>query len=157
VVDFVLCFKTYLQMQGYDMPILSSFSLEMRSRLDELGIEIEDEAFAEIYDLIVQRETMLQSTCHYAVDTSSDRHIVLAKKKRSKNKGIPISGNFAIGFCQFLAGALCCVIPTPATIAIGSGLVVAGVHEMVKHAGDAPDPDSDLSVEEILRRHPRKL
>jgi hypothetical protein len=152
IVDFLIGFKSYLQAQGYDVPVLSDFCLEMKTRLIEEGLEIDDDEFSEVYNEVIKRESALITNSSYRFSLGNCSKYNIENVKKKKNKDLKVSGRFAVGFCKALAGALCCIIPHPVTLAIGSTLVVTGIENMISHAGDDPDPDSDATIEELLKR-----
>jgi hypothetical protein len=122
--------------QGFQVPVLSEFCLKIREKLIEHGIKLDDAAIEQVYTEIMKKERALASTTASYVPKN-------AISETQKNKQLQVSGKFAAGFCKFLAGTLYYILPHPDTWSIGSGLVLSGVNEMIKH-GDAQSNEPNL-------------
>ena len=153
VIDFLVSFKASLQAKGYEVPPLTEMCLRLRDGLIDKGIEIDDDTIERIYNEIAKRENILikPSSFYFAINKHS-KFKIFQTKKHSKKKGFEFSDGFAIGFVKSLGGALLCIIPHPITIAIGSGLVLSGVDDMIEHAGESPRKEG--SIEDRMKNLP---
>lgn len=143
-VDFLFSLQTSLESMHYFPPSLSELCIKMREYLNVRDVEINETIFEKIYSEISLRES---GAIVPANNFDTARFILI---KKSKEEGIEVSDGFAIGFMKALGGALLCVIPHPATIAVGGALVADGIKDMVQHAGDA---SNNISPEDRLRQY----
>ncbi|MCI5051658.1 MAG: hypothetical protein MRY21_00810 [Simkaniaceae bacterium] len=60
------------------------------------------------------------------------RPIILTNNGKRKRKNQDIPAEMIIGGIKILTGALCCIIPTPVTYAMGTGLVISGGNDIGK-------------------------
>ncbi len=149
VVDFLFSVRNLLINEGFSVPLFSEIFLSSLEDLKSHNIEIqEDSIFIEsLYDEIISREQEMNSLISFrSLKDVQKPKIILAKKK--KKNDMKISNGFAKGFCKALGGALLCIILHPVSYAVGGGLLVSGISDMVQHADD---PDG-CTMEEIQRQ-----
>jgi hypothetical protein len=149
VVDFLFSVRNLLINEGFSVPLFSEIFLSSLEDLKSHNIEIEEDSFfiESLYDEIISREQQMNSLISFrSLKDAQKPKIILAKKK--KKNDMKISNGFAKGFCKALGGALLCIIPHPVSYAVGGGLLVSGISDMVQHADD---PDG-CTMEEIQRQ-----
>lgn len=105
-----------------NVPQLSEIFLSACNQVSSEGIEI-DQTFKDQFHLLI-------------LEKEQTNLPISSIKQRRKHDGIQVPDGVAIGFCKALAGGLLCIIPTSATWAIGSGLFISGINDMINHAGD---------------------
>lgn len=152
VVDLMLCLRTSLIDKGHEVPTLAEMCLQLTNQLVEQGVDLDEEFVESIYDEILLREGdefIFSQTLNHHPQSK------IWKIQNKKKKELNISGDFAIGFCKALGGSLLCIIPHPATIAIGSGLVLSGVNDMIQSAGDPAD--NEHGFENQQKNLPRRI
>jgi hypothetical protein len=134
-----------LRNQGAACPLLSDLVLHFAQYFQNLGMQINQDAIREIYEKALESEKESADTIHPVKHKHKHKH-----KHKKRSGEARVSGGFAKGFCKFLGGALCCIIPHPLAWGIGTSLVALGVQDMVKHADDAPEISE---IEEKVAEH----
>jgi|GEM_PF-3378716 len=154
VVDFLVSLRTTLEAKGHQVPRLADLCLNTRDYLIEQGLKINDDDIEEIYNEIIKREEalMLPSYSHSINHFSKIKFFETKKHHKKKNKELKVSNGFAKGFMKALGGGLLCIIPHPATIAIGTALAADGIRDMIEHVSDHSSDEGD--IEEKLKSLP---
>lgn len=156
VVDFIVNLRDALEAKGYTVPCLGEFCLRIREDLTEKGIQFDEDIVDEICEKIMERDSYYLNV--EAINITANNMInsgflnVKSSHKKNKDK-VKMSEGTAKGFMKAFAGALLCIIPHPATWAIGSGLIASGVSDMVKHAGGSDSTEGE-SAEERIKNFP---
>ena len=151
VIDFIVNLRDALEAKGYKVPPFGDFFLKVEEDLMDRGIELDEDVMQELYQKFVERESsyiQVSPARDLAAGTKNSKFLQIKSSKKKKNDGIKMSEGTAKGFMKTFAGALLCIIPHPVTWSIGSGLIISGVNDMVKHAGD---PIEGESVEERIK------
>jgi hypothetical protein len=151
MVDFLITFRNSLHEMGYDMPLLTDLSCEIRNYLVENGIKITDEEFSEIYGEICLKEQS-SIACLYG---NSIGTIQMVKKHRERKEGTSdtkIKSKSAFGLLKCLAGALICIIPVPVIQAVGAGLVLNGINDCIDDAREQGDENEKIQKMDEIRR-----
>lgn len=151
-ISFVVGFHNHLVLSGHQLPPLHDLIWEYRKVLEHDDIFMTDTEFAEIYMAVLDRENTISSAC-YGIDKRSsyisyNTLVKSEKKKEHKKKEMKFSGKMVFGFIKFIAGGMCCIIPHPATLAIGTTIAASGICDMI----DAAKNQGDVNELEMLRR-----
>jgi len=140
--------------KGYSCPLLTEMCLRLRDYLLEKGIEFDDEEIQDLYDEIEKRESLINAAsfkfwegndCQSKIQLVKHKHKDDKKHYKMKSKGI-------FGFVKCLAGGLICIIPIPAAQAIGAGLVLNGINDIIDDARETGDENERLQRMDEQRR-----
>lgn len=158
VVDFLVFARTALVAKGYKCPSLMELAIRMKEYLVQDDIEINGEEIQELYEEIYQREQMVTSTnFEFASTGFSEWSFEFCKHKpkdkdKKEGKEIKLNSKGVYGFLKCLAGGLICVIPIPAVQAVGVGLVLNGVNDIIDGAREQGDENERLQKLDEQRR-----
>ena len=134
MVDFLFNLRLVFLSKGYEVPEFTSLITNVLDYLLSQGMEIDEKIIEEFYRIFKQKEVQNVNCIFKLLDSHEKVKTYKIKKKKPKIKKekpeVEMSGKTALGLIKVFAGALCCIIPHPATIAIGGGLVLSGVKDI---------------------------
>ena len=141
---------------GIDFPSLADIAKEARMILIENGIDLPQdmyEQFVEIFER-VQNEFNQRNGLSFNLFPSFQlcKHKHKHKPHHSNQEEGKISGKMAIGFCKFLAGALCSIIPHPVAKGVGISLIASGIQDMTSETAK-----KEQKQQLIIQRHPKTV
>lgn len=146
--------ENYLWNKGYNAPLLSAILIKTFEDTESQGISLDRNFIEDLYEAILSKENNeIRNASFYSQSQHCPKIIQVERKKNQK--GIQVPNGVAIGFCKALAGGLLCIIPSGITQTIGTGLVLSGVNDMIKHANDPVNNGSGGSWEDDLNRRQR--
>jgi hypothetical protein len=150
VIDAILAYRTALQEQGCFMPAISDLMSYFQQSLESKGISIPEEEIEFLRDAFIKRENRLSLNYDpYHIYAKHDKH---HKKKDKKKKNDHWEFSFTkksiFGLVKFIGGTLTCLIPNPAAAAVGAGLIINGIEDIIN---DSRDRSTDQSAEENKR------
>lgn len=138
--------------QGYNVPLLSEIFEKTFEDTESQGIFLDSNFIEGLYELFLLKESdEIRNAFLYSRSQFQPKIIQVKKNK----KEIQVPDGVAIGFCKALAGGLLCIIPSGMTQALGTGLVLSGVNDMIQHAKDPINDGSGSSWEKDLNRRQR--
>ena len=156
VVDFLISTRESLVAKGYACPSLSELCMRVRSALIERGIEMDDEVVQEIYEEIGRRENQIGpffQQSYLKIDNKYKIELIKHKHKNKKDKKeLKMKSKGVFGFLKCLAGGLICIIPVPAVQAVGAGLILNGINDIVDDARETGDENERLQKMDEQRR-----
>lgn len=157
MVDFLVSFKSSMEMKGQVCPSLVDLMFQARDFLRSNGVEVDQDEFEMIHQEILSREIVTSSQTFYRPSLRSERpNIELVKKhkhKKDKKGGeVKVKGKTIFGFIKCIAGGLICIIPIPAAQAVGAGLIVNGINDMVDGAREQGDENEQQQRMDEQRR-----
>jgi hypothetical protein len=120
--------RTSLEREGYNPPSLSELSLHCRSFIEDYGIEFSEEQFQQVFSKIFDREQV-----PYHLQSFKGLPVIELVKRKGHIDDSELTDGFAIGFCKFLAGALCCIIPDTTVRSFGVMLMGDGIKDMIQN------------------------
>lgn len=164
VIDFLISLRSSLIVQGYQCPPLTQLALGMVDYLSTQGVAIDPKDFQEIYEEILRRESS-QESCFFQKSRGNQRpQITLIKHKhahkhhhKKKSREVKVHSKGAFGFLKCLAGSLICLIPVPAVQAIGAGLILNGINDIIDDAREVGDENARLQQMDQQRRNEEAL
>ena len=150
------------------VPDLPDLIIIYYEELVKNGFDIPEETLWEVYDAVVSRSKCDISALDYLIDDPKMDPHMLARKHKHKHKHkhkkhkdgeLKMSSKMALGFAKFIAGGLCCIIPFPATMAIGTGLMAAGICDMIDSAHDESlkTEKANHEAQQHLEEHRRRM
>lgn len=160
VVDFLISLRESLVSKGYSCPSLAEICLRMRDYLIEKGIQFDDEEIEEIYEEILRRQDQIFPTSfQISIDKAQSTKVEFVKHKHKKDRnGVKMKSKGVFGFLKCIAGGLICIIPVPAVQAIGAGLVLNGINDIIDNAREEGDENERLkNIDEQRRREAQEL
>jgi hypothetical protein len=158
VIDFMISFKASLEAKGCECPSLVDILFQTKEYVEYQGVEVEDEVFEEIYNEINSREIHSgRQTFNNILLKNQIPHTEFVKKHKNKNKDkdkkeIKMKSKGVFGFLKCVAGALIFIVPIPGAQAVGSGLVLLGINDMVDSAHEQGEENERLQQLDEQRR-----
>lgn len=159
VIDFMVSFKASLEAKGCDCPSLVDILFNTKAYVESQGIEVDEEAFEEIHNEIIRREIPSSGKTFTNLVLKNQRpHIELVKKHKHKHKDkdkkeVKMKSKGVFGFLKCIAGALIFIVPIPGAQAVGSGLVLLGINDMVDSAHEQGEENERLQRLDEQRRN----
>jgi hypothetical protein len=134
-------------MKGYVTPALTDLCIQAKNYFHAENIDLDEVLMSKIYTTLAEKEKRI-----FPVSLNQDQGY---KVWRVKQRDEEIDGNLAIAFCEFIGGALLCIIPHPAVQAVGVALVSDSA---VRAFNGLSDKDKKkLKQEEAFRENVRGL
>lgn len=156
IAKIIINFRQCLIDSGCICPSLCELAIECRDALESSGFHMEESEFDKIFDIFERleiRQVTINKINFGRSDSDFNKHKHKHKdhKHKHKKKEVKMSGRMAVGFCKFLAGALCCVIPSAISQGAGIALMISGVTDMTKDIlepqQEAPGPLANPPIE----------
>ena len=162
VVDFLISFKASMEAKGFSCPSLLDILYHTKEYVESQGIEVDSDLFEEIVDEVIKRETPYQpSSYQNLIFKDSKPTFELVKKKHhhkdKKDKEFKMKSKGIFGFLKCVGGALIFIVPIPGAQAVGSGLVLMGINDMVDSALEQGEENERLQRLDDQRRIERQL
>lgn len=156
MVDFLVTLKTSLENQGYEVPKLTEMCLRLKDYLSNQDIELDDLEFNNLFNAILMRENS-NPYVHAVLDSNNfdTFNFNYIKKNKSKNSS-KLSSKMTFGLIKCLGGGLLCIIPLPATQAIGAGLILNGINDCVDDARDQGDANDRMQKLDQMNKQEEK-
>lgn len=158
VVDFLINLRESLVHKGYQCPTLTEMADGIRRYLIEKQIPFDEEEIQEIYEEIAKRESQIHPASFRLHDGYSKGFKVELCKHKHKHKDKKDKKEFKMkskgifGFVKCIAGGLICIIPVPAVQAVGAGLVLNGINDIMDDARETGDENERLQKMDEQRR-----
>lgn len=160
VIDFLISLRESLVSKGYTCPSLAEMCLRMRDYLMEKGIQYNDEEFDELYAEILMRQSQIfVNSQGLPISQNWSPKFKLAKHKDKKDKNtFKMKSKGVFGFLKCVAGGLICIIPVPVVQAVGGGLILNGINDIIDNAREEGDENERLrNLDEQRRKEAQQL
>ncbi len=141
--------RLLIEEQGYKTPPLSTIFEKTFENAENQGVLLEREFLEDLYESIILKESsaLKSSSFDFSLFVPKNSRVKIEKNR----KELQVPDGVAIGFCKALAGGLMCIIPSPGiTQTLGTGLIISGIDDMIRHAKDPINDGSQSSWEKNL-------